>query len=283
MKLHKEDAGVFIPDCKPADEALERITHLGIGAHQDDLEIMAAHGILECLHDRRRWFGGVVCTSGGSSPRGGPYAAYSDDAIRRIRRREQDTAASIGGYGVMIQLGYESSELQNPSGGALEEDLGIILRAAHPSVVYTHNPADKHDTHVAVTMAVIRTIRAMPRGERPQALYGCEVWRDLDWLDDMDKIVLDVSAHESLAAALLGVHDSQIAGGKRYDLAVVGRRRANATFHDARDTDTATQLSFAMDLTPLVHNDSLAVADYVATLVDNFRKDVVRRIQKLGG
>ena len=32
-------------------------------------------------------------------------------------------------------------------------------------------------------------------------------------------------------AALIGVFDSQIAGGKRHDLAVLGRRRANATYN----------------------------------------------------
>jgi len=59
------------------------------------------------------------------------------------------------------------------------------------------------------------------------------VWRDLDWLVDSDKAPFDVSEHENLQAALLGVFDSQIAGGKRYDLASMGRRRANATYFES--------------------------------------------------
>ena len=51
MRLRQSSADIFIPDGKPAEEALARITHLGIGAHQDDLEFMAFHGILQCHQD----------------------------------------------------------------------------------------------------------------------------------------------------------------------------------------------------------------------------------------
>ncbi len=61
-------------------------------------------------------------------------------------------------------------------------------------------------------------------------MYGCEVWRDLDWLNDDEKVLLDCSQHQNIARALSSVFDSQIIGGKRYDLAVEGRRAANATF-----------------------------------------------------
>ena len=70
-------------------------------------------------------------------------------------------------------------------------------------------------------------------------------------LDD-DKVAFDVTAHENLQAALLGVFDSQICGGKRYDLATMGRRRAHATYYASHGTDVAEGLTFAMDLTPLV-------------------------------
>ena len=39
------------------------------------------------------------------------------------------------------------------------EDLAGLLRLARPEVVYTHNLADKHPTHVAVAL---RTISALP-------------------------------------------------------------------------------------------------------------------------
>ena len=79
MKLSNPTAGIFIPDGKPEAEALPRITHLGVGAHQDDLEFMAFHGILECFAHDEHWFGGVTCTNGAGSARQGPYAKCSND------------------------------------------------------------------------------------------------------------------------------------------------------------------------------------------------------------
>ena len=77
---------------------------------------------------------------------------------------------------------------------------------------------------------------------------------------DADKVVFDCSAHESLQAALLGVFDSQICGGKRYDLATMGRRKANATYFESHGVDEAQQLAYAMDLTPLVADPKRDVA-----------------------
>ena len=91
---------------------------------------------------------------------------------------------------------------------------------------------------------------------------------------------MDVSGHENLAAALNGVFDSQIAGGKRYDLATLGRRRANATFFESHATDKTTQLAFGMDLTPLVADESLEIAGYVCGLIDRFKADVTQRLNK---
>ena len=108
------------------------------------------------------------------------------------------------------------------------------------------------------------------------------MWRDLDWLADEDKIPLDASARPELAAALLGVFASQVAGGKRYDLATLGRRAANATFAAPHATDRATAITWAVDLTPLVRDESLAPLDFIAKHVDRFRSDVAARLEELG-
>ena len=71
MKLHQPGAEVFVPDGLPLDRALARTTHLGIGAHPDDLEILAIHGILECFGRPGRGFTGVVVTNGSGSARAG--------------------------------------------------------------------------------------------------------------------------------------------------------------------------------------------------------------------
>ena len=283
MKLHHSTADISIPDNKPLAEALQRVTHLGIGAHQDDLEFMAFHGILECFANENKWFGGVTCTNGAGSSRSGPYASFTDAEMMTIRRQEQNTAAVIGGYAAMIQLDYPSSGIKSPTEQALKDDLEAILTATRPEVVYTHNPADKHDTHIGVTIAALQAMRELPRDQRPKQVIGCEVWRNLDWLPDDQKVLMDVSGRDNLAAALNGVFDSQIAGGKRYDLCTLGRRAANATFFNSHATDASTQLIFGIDLTPLVTDESKDIVAFVCDLIDQFNTDVrLKLTQRLG-
>lgn len=278
MNLHHHTASVFIPDSLPETEALARITHLGIGAHQDDLEFMAFHGILTCFADAQKWFAGVTCTNGAGSSRTGPYEDFTDEHMMSIRRHEQNTAAVIGGYAAMIQLDHPSGAVKCATSLDLKNDLKAILTASLPEVVYTHNPADKHDTHIGVTIAALQAIREMPREQRPRQVIGCEVWRNLDWLPDDQKILMDVSGRENLAAALNGIFDSQIAGGKRYDLAIHGRRAANATFFDSHSTDQATQVIFGMDLTPLVTDVTLDIAAFTSALILRFHEDVAKKL-----
>ena len=278
MKFHNANARLFVPDQAP--DPLGRITHLGIGAHQDDLEFMALHGILTCFRSNEKWFGGVTSTDGAGSSRTGDYANFTDAQMQKVRIQEQEAAAVIGNYGAMIQLGYPSSAVKSPSDPSLKNDFLQILRATRPDVVYTHNPADKHNTHIGVFAATIQALREMPAAERPKSVYGCEVWRGLDWMQDNEKVVHDVAAHENLAAALNGVFDSQIAGGKRYDLATLGRRRANATYFESHAVDSSESISFAMDLTPLVADPSLDITEYVLAFIHRFEADVRSKLTK---
>jgi LmbE family N-acetylglucosaminyl deacetylase len=281
MKLHQDTAEIFIPDALPIPEALARTTYLGIGAHQDDLEIMAYEGIARCFQRDDQWFCGVVVTDGSGSPRDGLYQDYTDEAMRVVRRKEQKKAAVVGEYAAQVLLDHPSADVKDGANEAVVDDLRALLQVARPETVYTHNLADKHDTHVGVALKVIQALRALPGEQRPRRLYGCEVWRDLDWLADVDKVALDCSAHENLQAALLGVFDSQISGGKRYDLASLGRRRANATYHASHDTDVSTGLSFAMDLTPLIQDPGLPPQAFVQEFIARFAQDVAGRLARL--
>ena len=283
MKFKNEESELFTPDGGPAEESFKRTTHMGIGAHQDDLEIMAFNGILECFGKDDRGFLGVIVTDGSGSPRDGLYAHYSDEEMRLVRRAEQKKAAVIGEYSALALLDYSSAEVKDPSRTAVMDDLRGLLAAARPMTVYTHNLADKHDTHVAVALRTIHAIRELPAASRPKAVYGCEVWRDLDWMVDNDKVAFDVSGRENLAVALLGVFDSQIVGGKRYDLATLGRRRAHATYHTSHGTDQATSLAFAMDLSPLVQDTDLDIEKFVADHIKRFAADVASKIKKMAG
>jgi LmbE family N-acetylglucosaminyl deacetylase len=278
MTLSQPTAEIYVPDGVESQAALARTTHLAVAAHQDDLEIMAADGILRAFQQDDRWFTGVVVTDGAGSPRDDLYKDHTDERMRLVRRREQRKAAHVGDYAGAILLDHPSAAVKNPADRRPVDDILETLRATRPEVVYTHNLADKHDTHVAVALRTIAAIRLLPTADRPARLYGCEVWRDLDWMMDEEKVMFDLSAHESLQAALLGVFDSQICGGKRYDLATQGRRRAHATYAASHRTDSATSLSYAMDLTPLVHDPSLSPVAFVRGFLDRFRADVEARV-----
>jgi LmbE family N-acetylglucosaminyl deacetylase len=280
MKLHNPTAEVFVPDGQPVGKAFKRITHLGIGAHQDDLEFMAFHGILACYASDDKWFGGVTCTNGSGSARTGAYEKFTDAQMMAVRRREQNAAAVVGGYGVMIQLDHPSSAVKSATDPSVKEDLKLILSQTRPQVVYTHNPADKHDTHIGVVVTALQAMRELPRDQRPQKVWGCEVWRNLDWMPDQDKVLMDTSGRDNLAASLNGVFDSQIAGGKRYDTATAGRRCANATFFESHATDKTTQLIFGMDLSPLVADESRDIVDYVTGFIRKFEDDVREKLSK---
>jgi len=280
MELHNSGAEIYVADGSPVDAALARTTHLGVAAHQDDLEIMAYHGILECFGKPDKGFAGVTVTNGAGSPRDGLYARYTDEVMQVVRRKEQKKAAYVGEYSAHVFLDYSSGAVKDPKGSPVVGDLKRIIAAAKPQVIYTHNLADKHDTHVAVTLRVIQALRELPAGARPQHLYGCEVWRNLDWLNDDDKVIFNVDGHENLATALVGLFDSQVAGGKRYDLATMGRRRANATYLASHGVDESTSLIFAIDLTPVM-DPKVDVKEYTLGYIDRFAKEVSSRLAKL--
>jgi LmbE family N-acetylglucosaminyl deacetylase len=274
---------VFVPDGRSPDAALARTTHLGIVGHPDDLEIVAWPAIRECLGRTDRWFTGIVVADGAGAPRAGKYAGVSDAQMREIRQGEQKAAATLGEYGAVVLLDHASAAVTSPSRTAVVQDLHVLLKASRPSTVYTHDLADRHDTHVATALAVIEACRSLPADVRPTRVWGGEVWRSLDWLADADRVAEEAEGHEDLARALLCAFDSQIAGGKRHDVAVLARRRAHATFHASHAVDTTTALCLAMDLTPLIHDPDLDAAAYAQTLIDRFAGEVRHRMGRLRG
>ena len=199
----------------------------------------------------------------------------------KIRKLEQNKAAYIGEFGALALLDHPSKDVKDPKNVEIIDEMFNLLNAARPEVLYTHNLADKHDTHIGVTTKVIKALRKMDHKDRPKKVYGCEVWRNLDWVDDKEKVSFDVSGHPNLASALVEVFDSQIVGGKRYDLATIGRRLANATYSESHFVDKADQVSLAMDLTPLIEDDTLDISKYVLDYIERFKTDVSDRIAKM--
>ena len=100
-------------------------------------------------------------------------------------------------------------------------------------------------------------------------------------LPDEIKTVFDVSEEPELQAALIDVFESQVEGGKNYTEAIVGRRIANATFFASHATDKATRLAYALDLTPLIEDDSLDVITWVQGRIAEFNAVVTDTLESL--
>lgn len=283
IDFSQPDAHLFIPSGRPADEVFPLITHVGIGAHPDDLEIMAFHGIRECYRRTDRRFAGIVCTDGAGSPRSGSSAGFSNADMKRIRREEQIAAAQLGDYGLLAMLSHPSEEVKGAGGSALRADLLALLGRMRPQTVYMHNPMDRHETHLAVFAATMDALRALPADRRPARVLGCEVWRGLDWLPTEWKVALDLSGGEDLFQSLVRVFDSQIAAGKRYDLAALGRARANATFLDSHQPDSAEAIWFAIDLTPLVRDSGIDLLAFVERVLCDFSALIRERLRRYAG
>lgn len=283
MKFSRPEADIFLPNPAGIDPAaaLARTTHLCVIAHQDDIEINAYPAVTDCYGRADQFLTGVVVTNGAGSSRSGPFANFTDAQMRAVRIEEQRTAARLGKYNLQLQLAHPSADVKRPDHAGVQADLRTIFSACRPQVVYLHQPLDKHDTHVAVCLRCLEALRSLPPAQRPARVLGIEAWRGLEWLLDADKIALDCSAQPELALNLMQVFASQIAGGKRYATAALGRRQANATFHTAHATDQFTSIAWAVDLTPLVVDDKLSVETFTLGQIDRVRNEVVARLAKL--
>lgn len=281
MKFNSNESIVFIPSEIDELKAFAQTTHLSIAAHQDDVEIMSYHGVVECFQQNDSHFSAVVVTNGAGSARDNIYKDYTDEEMVLVRRKEQKKAAILGEYSSLTSLNYKSSDVKDKDNKSVVEDLAMVIEMTKPDILYTHNLADKHDTHIGVVTKTIKALRSLPKSSRPSKVYGCEVWRALDWVNDNEKECLDVSRHPNLAASLVEVFDSQIIGGKKYDRATIGRRLANATFSSSHTIDNSDAVTYAMDLTPLIIDDSIDVGEYIEGYLNRFKEDVLSKVRKM--
>jgi LmbE family N-acetylglucosaminyl deacetylase len=279
--LSRLSAEIFVPDGAPPDVALARTTHVGVGAHPDDLEILAATAIVECCGASERFFTGIVVADGAGGPRLPEHADLSEDALKAIRRAEQRRAATLGRYSAVVLLDHPSRDVKDASAGAVVADLASLLRVARPRELLTHALTDRHDTHVAVALRVVDACRALPEAERPARILGAEVWRDLDWLTGDDRIELAADEGEALQAELLAAFESQNGGTRRYELGTLGRRRAQATFAESHKSEPRERVVLAMDLAPLVRG-STSPAELVRAAIERFHADAADRLARVG-
>ena len=139
---------------------------------------------------------------------------------------------------------------------------------------YTHNPFDRHGTHLAVLRHVMAGLVMSPELSHLQHIYGVEVWRSLDWLPEKYRVQLNVSDRLHLTQSLIGLFDSQIASGKRYDKALMGRLKANATFYDSHSTDDSSATQVAVDLIDVLRPNQ-SVDQLIEQVTSDYQKELL--------
>ena len=152
MKFSSPAADVYVPDRRPLAAALARTTHLCLAAHQDDIEILAYHGISAGY--TRRTFTGVVITDGGGSPRTGKFAKFSNEEMKAVRRAEQRRAARIG------RVAHRGDHAQVPARepAAVDVDRALGVTERQPRAVAPHERVGRrreHDQRAAGELPVV--------------------------------------------------------------------------------------------------------------------------------
>ena len=261
---------IYLPESRKAG----KVRYLCICAHQDDCEIMAIDGIQKGYRSRKYGFACVTTADGGGSARTGKFAHYTDDMMKAVRIEEQKKAAEVGRYHSLYLLNYTSREIKDPCNEDVINDYCEIIKELRPEVIYTHSILDKHPTHLGVVIKVIAALRRLGADYRPRVLYGCEVWRDLDWIADSKKVVFDVSSNIRLQRRLLNVYESQIAGGKSYTNATIGRRYSNATYAQSHSVDQGKLVAYAIKMTKLIKDPEMSIKKFALSFVDDLYTEI---------
>lgn len=250
------------------------VAFLAVSAHKDDMEMFAFDGILRSARGEGG-FAGVVLTDGGQCPRAAQFAGVSDEDMAQLRTAEQKRAAEVGGYSALYLFEETSAAVKARAESLVRGVEEILLGLPRLEVLYTHNPFDRHPTHVGAFCVAMEAVRRLPDDRKPRHIYGCEVWRDLDWLPDAVKVEFDVSGEEVFASRLMSCFVSQNAV-KRYDVAALARRKAHATFGRSHEGDTSTGLIYAVDMTSLAYVGDDGTERFVKEILGLFDGDLHR-------
>lgn len=119
---------------------------LAVGAHPDDLEILAAGTLARYVREGHE----VIAAHASLGDKG--HGEIPHHEVPRTRRSEARSAAEIIGA-TSTTLGFRDGEIE-PN----DENLRVVtdlIRETRPDVILTHDPNDYHGDHRAVTQMVL--------------------------------------------------------------------------------------------------------------------------------
>ncbi|MDF1678813.1 MAG: 6-phosphogluconolactonase, partial [Legionellaceae bacterium] len=266
---------------------LEKTTQLGVGAHPDDVEIMAGPDMLAA---KDTWLT-LVVTDGAatSNTLNGDYAKYSPEALTNMRQAEQRKAAKRANVPLII-CKFPTAAIAGDMGTETLDDAkktmsSLVQAMPNLTTVIGHQPSDVHDTHIRVLALQVHALRTLSDMQlKGITVLGREVWGLMLAIEArLRKKLVMTEAELDEWAELIAVYESQIAGqGRDYSLTTIERARGNAGYQThPHGANPPVGLLLALDLTDLVYDKKLCVSQFEARLLRELEKQTQSRTQRI--
>lgn len=194
--------------------AQEKLRVLGVGAHPDDLEILAGGTLAKYAAHGHEVFM-AVATNGSAG-----HSVIPPDELVEIRGRELDaSAATIGAQ--VYQVGEQDEFLFHDRETRMK--FIEVIRWANPQVIITHNPDDYHPDHrvtadlvfAAAFVATIPNIRTeLPPPDAMAAIFYMD---SLAGVSFQPELFVDISDKYEKKLEMIKCHDSQVTWLRDHD------------------------------------------------------------------
>lgn len=187
---------------------------LGIGAHPDDLEILAGGTLARYVEKGHEIVMGVV-TDGSAGSKEHPT-----EELRKIRRREAEKTANML-KAELIWLGEADELVFDNEKTRLK--LVDLIRQARPDLILTHDPFDYHPDHEIVSRAVFRasfvsTLQNIKSQEPPHdKLTPIYYFDTLAGLNFRPNEFVDITDVLEIKLKMMSNHESQVKWLKDHD------------------------------------------------------------------
>lgn len=244
--------------------------YLCIAAHQDDIEMIALHGISQCFRNGYRM--------ANKNFHGATLVKPEKDYERRIN--EQEVAAVVGRYETIKNFEFDDLlEVRSRHDVVIVAVSRLVLKT-RPRFIYTHSPFDIHGAHVGAMFCVVEAIkRAMRNSDwRPEKVYGVELWGSLDWLPEKFKETLILENCKRLSEDLLSSFESQNTD-RDYTGGFFARTKSNGVFSFLKNGERSTPRTFAIDLMPLCKG--MRIEDFIHVVVEESKNNIIGRITRV--
>jgi N-acetylglucosamine malate deacetylase 1 len=236
---------------------------LVIAPHPDD-DVLGAGGTMAVYSEARKAVFSLYVTDGRGSP--GRDEIISDEEFVLRRRRESVLALEkIGAAGAFF-LGHRSEDLAGEGGRGAEGEVRDIARFLQPEEIFLPAPYERHRTHQRCTKISVAALRsaapcALLRG---YSLWGC-------FSGGKKRVFSDISSAIRKKVDAVIAHESQIAY-KSYHQGILGKNNYDAVFWETHETQGAAFAEIFVDMTELLTNPDLTLAEFVSRDFACFRK-----------